>query len=37
MEEDHVVGFQAVVRDITERKRIEGELSNSEKKVPHDA
>jgi diguanylate cyclase (GGDEF)-like protein/PAS domain S-box-containing protein len=32
MEEDHVVGFQAVVRDITDRKRIEKELSDSEKK-----
>jgi diguanylate cyclase (GGDEF)-like protein/PAS domain S-box-containing protein len=32
MEEDHVVGFQAVVRDISDRKRIEKELSDSEKK-----
>ncbi|MEI6315210.1 MAG: PAS domain S-box protein [Syntrophus sp. (in: bacteria)] len=30
MKEDHVTGFQAVARDITERKRMEKELNDSE-------
>ncbi|MEI6314068.1 MAG: PAS domain S-box protein, partial [Syntrophus sp. (in: bacteria)] len=32
MKEDRVTGFQAVARDITERKRMEKELSDSEEK-----
>jgi len=32
MEDDRVTGFQAVARDISERKRAEKELSDSEKK-----
>jgi len=32
MEEDHVTGFQAVARDITDRKRIEEALLESEKR-----
>ena len=31
MKENHVIGFQAVARDITERKRLEEELKRSEK------
>ena len=32
MKEDHVTGFQAVARDITERKRMEKELNDSERR-----
>ena len=32
IKEDHVTGFQAVARDITERKRMEKELSDSERR-----